>query len=161
MNQEEGIRQQIWDGLLDTDRTIRYCDELASRSLSRHRLLSGGLVAASAGVATPLLSPLPDYVSAIFLAVVVVIGIWSLMADYATKSAVCLSLCQQYQELKLEWKTLWFHGATQAEVTRLSNRTHQISRNINIPNDHALNRKTTEETYATLPFEFRWEAQQQ
>ena len=161
MKHEDALTQQIWDSLLDTDRSIRYCDQLASRSLFRHRLLSGGMVAASAGVATPLLSPLPEFVAAIFFAGVVVIGIWSLLADYATRAAVSRSLCERYQELKIEWKNLWYQGANQAEVNVLSNKLHQISRNVNIPHDKDLDQKTTEETYSVLPFEFRLETQQQ
>ena len=61
MNNEDGLTQQIWDGLLDTDRAIRYCDKLARKSLRWHPLLSGGLVAASCGVAMPLLSPLLEF----------------------------------------------------------------------------------------------------
>ena len=51
MNNEDGLTQQIWDGLLDTEREIRYCDKLAERSVRFHKWLSGALVAASAGVA--------------------------------------------------------------------------------------------------------------
>ena len=161
MENEDGLTQQIWDGLIDTERDIRYYDKLANKSLRWHRWLSGLLVAASCGVATPLLSPLPEEVSAFFLAGVVAIGILSLLADYATKAAVSRSLCQRYQELKIEWKNLWYQGATQNEVNALSAKCLQTSRNITFIGDDALNQRTTEEAYLTLPREFGLEISKQ
>ena len=154
MNHEDGVRQQIWDGLLDIEREIRYCQSLSDRSDRFHKCLSGALVAASAGVAAPLLSPLPDFFAALFFAAVVVIGIWNLLADYATTAVICRLLCERYQELKQEWKTLWFKGATQTEVNALMARCRQVGSNVHIPHNEALNKRTTNEAYQTLPYEF-------
>ena len=153
MNQEDGLTQQIWDGLLDIEREIRYCHRLAERSARLHRWLSGALVAASAGVAAPLLSPLPDFFAALFFAAVVVIGIWNLLADYATTAVICRLTGERYQDLKQEWKTLWFQGATQSDINALMEKCRRAAANVYIPRDESLNRKTTVEAYEVLPYE--------
>ena len=154
MEHEDGLTQQIWDGLLDIEREIRYCHRLAERSVRLHKWLSGALVAASAGVAAPLLSPLPDLVAGFFFTAVVVIGIWTLLADYATTGVVCRLLGERYQELKQEWKTLWFEGGTQADINALMEKCQQVGANVYIPQDEALNKRITKEAYQTLPYEF-------
>ena len=154
MEHEDGLTQQIWDGLLDIEREIRYCHRLSERSVRFHKWLSGALVAASVGVAAPLLSPLPDFVAGFFFAAVVVIGIWTLLADYATTAAVCRLLGERYQDLKQEWKTLWFEGGTQADINALMEKCQRVGANVYIPQNEALNKRITKEAYQTLPFEF-------
>ena len=155
MDHRDALTRQIWVGMLDTERAIRYCDKLADKSLRRHRFLSVSLVAASVGVAAPLLEPIPAYVAAIFLAIVAITAIGSLVTDYATKAVVCRVVCVQYRELSEEWRQLWYGEPSQADVNALREKYNRISNNYyDFPSDDALNEKAKDEAYKTLPSEF-------
>ena len=127
MDHRDALTRQIWVGMLDTERAIRYCDKLADKSLRRHRFLSVSLVAASVGVAAPLLEPIPAYVAAIFLAIVTITAIGFLVTDYATKAVVCRVVCGQYRELSEEWRQLWYGEPSQADVNALRGKYNRIS----------------------------------
>ena len=155
MDHRDALTRQIWVGMLETERAIRYCDKLAAKSLRRHRFLSVSLVAASVGVAAPLLAPLPAYVAAIFLAIVAITAIGSLVTDYATKAVVCRVVSVQYRDLSEEWRQLWYGSPYQADVNALREKYNRISNNYyDFPSDDALNEKAKDEADKTLPSEF-------
>ena len=136
-------------------REVLYCDKLADKSLRRHRFLSVSLVAASVGVAAPLLEPIPAYVAAIFLAIVTITAIGFLVTDYVTKAVVCRVVCGQYRELSDEWRQLWYGEPSQADVNALREKYNRISNNYyDFPSGDALNEKAKDEAYKTLPSEF-------
>ena len=155
MDHRDALTQQIWVGMLDTERAILYCDKLASRSLRRHQLLSIGLTLASCGVAIPLLLPLPEFVAVIFLAVVACTAVFFLVADFSQKNAVCRMVCGQYRELSSEWRNLWYGEASQVDVNALRDKFNRLSNNYhNFTNDDSLNEKAKDEADRSLQSEF-------
>ena len=147
---QDALTQQIWDGLISTERAMRYSHILANKSLRWHRWLSGALVAAACGVATPFLLPFPEYVGGAFFACVALISIWYLVTDYPTQAVTCRMLSDQYTELKAEWKRLWYVGASQDDVDRLREKLNRIGRNVNFPDDDGAEKKATDDAYDVL-----------
>ena len=150
----DDIHQQIWVGITDTDRVIRYYDMLSDKLRLKHQVISALLAAIACGAAVPLLTRLPDYLAAVMFFIVAVATIWLLIADYSSKATAARLFCDQYRYLAAEWRQLWYGKPTQAQIDALWEKYNRITGGYDIPVDNKLNRRAMEEADAILPSEF-------
>ena len=148
------MHQQIWVGITDTDRVIRYYDMLSDKLRLKHQVISALLAAIACGAAVPLLTRLPDYLAAVMFFIVAVATIWLLIADYSSKATAARLFCDQYRYLAAEWRQLWYGEPTQAQIDALGGKYNRITGGYDIPVDNKLNRRAMEEADAILPSEF-------
>ena len=144
------MHQQIWVGITDTERLVRYYGRLADKLRFRHQVLSALLAAIACGAAVPLLTRLPDYLGAGLFFLVALATVWLLKADYSAKATAASLFCAQYGYLALEWRELWYGEPTQARINELGAKYRRIASDYAIPVDHKLNRQAMEEADAAL-----------
>ena len=100
-------RNDVWQGLLDIARLVRYYEALSDRHRRHHfaiRLLL--LIAATGGVAA-LLELLPDGIQILSGALVAVLVALDFVTDYAKKAAVLHAISIECSALEIEWEDLW------------------------------------------------------
>ena len=148
------MHQQIWVGITDTERMVRYYGMLADKLRFRHQVLSALLAAIACGAAVPLLTRLPDYLGAGLFFLVALATIWLLKADYSAKAAAASLFCDQYGYLAREWRDLWYGEPTQARINGLWEKYQRIASGYDIPTDPKLNWKAMEEADAVVLNEF-------
>ena len=146
--------QQIWNGILDTDRMIRYYGMLSDKLRFRHQVASVVLAAIACGAAVPLLTQLPNYLAAVMFFLVAVATIWLLKADYSSKSTAASIFAAQYGYLAIEWRGLWFGQPSQQQIDALWEKYHRIAGGYDIPEDTKLNWKAMYESDLVLTSEF-------
>ena len=103
------LRNDIWQELLDSDRFVRYYEALANHYRRKHltTLLFLAAGAASSVAAVFELLPERDMVQIVANAVVGVMALWVLFADYAKKAEVANSISTRCSGLDIEWRNLW------------------------------------------------------
>lgn len=67
---------------------------------------STALVVAAGGTVAPLLTPLPELVTAVAAVVVAILAVWSVVAKYEARATLATSFWEQYGDLKMEWRRL-------------------------------------------------------
>ena len=149
------MHEQIWVGITDTDRLIRYYAMLADKLRLRHQILSVLLAAIACGAAVPLLTKLPNWLAAAMFLLVALATLWLLKADYSAKATAATLFALHYGYLAVEWRQLWYGQPTQEQITALQQKYHQIAGGYDIPIDHKLNHKAMEAADAALPSEFQ------
>lgn len=100
-------RNDVWQGLLDIARLVRYYEALSDRHRRNYftiRLLL--LIAATGGVAA-LLELLPDGIQILAGALVAVLVALDFVTDYAKKAAVLHAISIECSALEIEWEDLW------------------------------------------------------
>ena len=99
--------QQVWSGIVESERHFRYYDRLHSRMERYHVLLMVIIGIGSTGAAVSLLGYLPDMVAAVMYFVVAASAAIAFVADFSKKSAIASVICSQYANLTTDWKRLW------------------------------------------------------
>ena len=137
----------IWYGLVEAERAVRYCDKLRNRSRHLHRLSGALLTGVALFSATPLITPIPDFIASVFFFAVAVIAIWCLHSDYGAKAASLRSASSQFKVLRDDWGSLWSNpDASQVEIDDLWGRYTSISNMYtDIDEDDNINKVATDE----------------
>ncbi len=99
--------QQVWLGLLDSERLIRYYGRMASRLYRWHLIATAFIAIGSTAAAASLLTHLPIYVSASLSMAVVAVALWSSYFDYSKKAAIASTTGDQCSNIALDWERLW------------------------------------------------------
>ena len=99
--------QQVWSGIVESERHFRYYDRLHSRMERYHVLFMVIIGIGSTGAAVSLLGYLPDMVAAVMYFVVAASAAIAFVADFSKKSAIASVICSQYANLTTDWKRLW------------------------------------------------------
>ena len=131
----------------------RYFEKLARRMQLWQRGLATLLVVAAGGTVTPLLTPLPELVTAVAAVLVALLAVWNVVAKYETKATLANSFWEQYGSLKMEWRRLWYEGASAAEVWRLEQRYMDIPKGHDFVTDDGLNKKASKEAQSVVELE--------
>ena len=142
---QEPLTRQIWVGMLDSERAVRYCGKLAGKMKFRHQMLSAVLTVMACGAIAPVLAPVPQFIAGVALAFVALLSVWFLLADYSGKAATSRAVGGQYRDLVNEWRVLWYGEATQGNINALQHRFDQVHKGDDLGNDQALNEKAMNE----------------
>ncbi len=148
--------EQIWEGIVETDRGIRYYGKLSGKHRARHQWLSGILAVFATGAAVPLITQLPDWLSAILFLGVAGGTIASLMLNYSSKATAAHLFSEQFQHLGVEWRQLWYGQPTQAQIDALWEKFYRIPSGFELGVDRKLNAKAQHEGNQVLPGEFAY-----
>lgn len=100
-------RAEVWQGLWDSQRMVRYYQALHGHYLRRNRVTMWALVVFGTGAFVALWERMPDIAQPLVGLAVAVTSLWVLFADYAAKAAVAQSIAAQCEELATEWATLF------------------------------------------------------
>ena len=149
------MRERVWEGILNTDRMIRYFSSLRRKNRTIHSWMVRGTVIGASGAVVSLLAQAPGPVAAAVLFVVSVLTIWASIADYSGKAAMAAAIASQYEDLAVEWKNLWYGKITPEVVNALELRYNKIASGWPLDEDTNLNQKAQEETYEIIPTAFR------
>ena len=141
---------QIWMGMLDAERAVRYCEKFSDKMKFRHQLMSTVLALFAGGAVAPVLAPVPQYLTGIALAIVAVLSIWFLLADYSGKAATSKAVAAQYRDLVVDWQALWVGEATQQEILRTQQRFARVHSGGDLGNDRKLNKEAMNEAERIL-----------
>ena len=112
------MTQQIWNGLLESDRVARYYSMLSDRLRLRHNILTAILIILVTAAAASLLAHLPDWISAIVIFMTACISAWLYVSDYSGKATAASLFSDQYGRLHTKWAQLWYSDAPTMEEIR-------------------------------------------
>lgn len=154
-------RQEVWQELLDIDRTCRYYEAVQS-SATRYRfgirIATLLLIAGSIAAILDLLPWFNSIVAAIVAVVVTGLTVWDAVADYSKKAAIAQTIHFQCSKLRVEIRDLWLsvddetvdEAEMRQQVRNLALRSKE-SENwagfVDITTDQRLNKKTTKAAY--------------
>ena len=149
--------QQIWDGILDSERLVRYFLRRSDRLRLTQQVLTAVLVTATSGAVVSLLGHFHTGVSAGVMVSVAALSVWLYLADYAGKAEAARLVHLQYKDLAIEWRRLWYSAdvADQSDIHRLRSRDTAIASSCHIPVNRRLNEECAGEVYATIQNEFQ------
>lgn len=103
----EGTRNEVWLGLWDARRMVRYYQAVHGRYQRWNRITLWVLVVFGTSALVPVWDRIPDVAQPAAGLLVAAMSLWILFADYAAKSAVAHSIAVQCEELASEWATLF------------------------------------------------------
>ena len=148
--------QQIWLGVIDSDRYYRYYAKLARKLRKWQTVFDWLLVlplASMAGLlATQFLEGAPlGVVLSLLAATVSGLVVWQWRNQYGTKAAAAAIISTQYKALGEDWRRLWFQGANDDVLLAiLTERTISIGTQYDLPLDEKLNIEATDESYSIV-----------
>ena len=147
--------RQIWTGILNADRHLRYYSAVEGKMRQRHLATSFVIITAGSGGAVALLLELPEFVAAGVFAAVAATTIWSTLMNYAGKAAMAEACAIQFGELKVAWTALSYDNeVTQDRIKDLQMRSNIIPRGLDLSEDRGLSQRAERETYELVPHEF-------
>lgn len=149
------MTDQVWLGILNTDRAIRYCSALSDRFQSRHRLFTFGITIAAPIAAVSVLSQMPDWLPAVILLASTVAGIWAYLADYSGKAATASAARSQFMDLATEWRELWYSGNFSYDrIVNLQLKYTKIDGGLSLEEDTNLNSRVQADSDRVIEQEF-------
>ena len=110
-------RTEIWQGLWDAKRMVRYYQSMHKRYQTKNQVTMWLLVVLGTSALAVLWDKMPGLVQTIMGLAVAGMSLWILFADYAAKSAVAHSISLQCDELVNEWTDLFAKVAIASETT--------------------------------------------
>lgn len=148
------VRDQVWDGILDTDQMMRYYGMLSDKLRRKHSWLTWTTVLAAATAIVPLVVNFPTWISILAFAVVAGATLWAIHSNYPSKATAAMLFSEQYGQLSTEWRRLWFGNPTFEDVAALRDRYTRVPAGYEVETDEGLNEKAQREAYAIIPREF-------
>ena len=153
---------QVWLGLLDAERLLRYYGALAARLQRWHMGLTAFVAVGSTGALGALLFDAPEYVPEVLAAAVAAAALWASYYGYASKAAVAEATRDGCADLALEWRDLWTRLASldddeaAEQVMRLRRREEMATARVpaHLAADQRLNERCAAETYRVLGDEY-------
>ena len=126
------MSEQIWEGIVETDRLIRYFHKLSVKHRKRHQITAWGLAVFATGSAGTMIARLPEWSSAILFLIVACVAIASLMLNDSAKSTAARMIADQFQLLGREWRQLWYGECTQEQIETLWAKFYHIPAGVDI-----------------------------
>ena len=149
------MTEQVWTGILESDRLSRYYAALADKSRKKHQWLSVGITLAASSALVTFLTQLPEFIAGGFLVGVAFATVWTLYADYSGKAVMADVIANQYRDLSTEWSKLWYGGEeTFEKIQELQLLDNRIAEKYPLNEDEKLLKKAQEEAYGYMPKEF-------
>ena len=115
-------RNDVWHGLLDAVRLVRYYEALSNRNLRWRQLTRLLLLAVATSAIAALLGLLPEMAQRLVYGFVAILAAWDLTFDFAKKAAVLHQISVGCTALENEWGQLWSDvdrdDAEDAEIRR-------------------------------------------
>ena len=161
--------QQVWLGLLDSERLVRYYGRLGSRLYRWHLAATAFIAIGSTAAAASLLTHLPTYVSASLSMTVVAVALWSSYFDYSKKAAIASTTGDQCGKIAFEWERLWVElinledGEVHERVISLKRDMSAVTSSAvqyNLMNDK-LNEQCAREAYEAAQVQFAFSGRDQ
>lgn len=148
--------QQIWDGIVDAERMVRYFQRLSDKLRLWQQILTIVLVTAASGAVASLLAEFDASIAAFVMVGVAGGSTWLYFADYSGKAAAARMFHFQYKALASEWRRLWYSVdvVDQSDVQALKAQENALSSMFQIPIDRKLNEKCSGEVYEIVRNEF-------
>ena len=142
------MTNQIWIGLLESEKLLRYYSELSDKLGKRSTYLELALLVPGSGVLAVLvyhfLEGSSQLLALVFISSLVsgIVG-WLRVAQYSKKAAIAGVIAVQCRALRDDYKRLWYRGEEDIETflvlhTRLSS--------VGASLDHHVDKKLSEET---------------
>ena len=161
MASDHNVRQ-VWLGLLDAERMVRYYQALAVRMQRWHTALTAFVAFGSTGAVGSLIVGVPELVAGALAAAVAAAGVWTFYYGHALKAAMLAVTAESCAKLTLRWRDLWarLEGLDEAEawqeVQRL--RGEELEATGRVPAGLAvrsrLNEQCAKDAYAVLGEEY-------
>lgn len=156
------MRQQVWVGILDSAKYVRYYSLLERKYGKLHFWSSVFLTLAACGAIAPLVGLLTDIISvnigaiitAILFVVVAILTVIIHYAGFAAKATAARLFSDQFQYLEQQWRLLWYEDANEQQVQSLRNECIRLVSGFDLPVDDALNDKAEKEVYESVPKDF-------
>lgn len=149
------MREQVWMGILESDRLGRYYSAIADKARKKHQLLSVGITLAASSALAVFLTQLPEFFAGGFLVSVAFATVWTLYADYSGKAVMADVAANQYRDLSTEWRKLWYsEEITQEKIQEFQRLDNRIAEKYPLNEDDKLAQKAQEDAYGFIPQEF-------
>ena len=103
----ERTRTEIWQGLWDAKRMVRYYQMVHKRYQTLNQATMWILVVLGTSALAVLWDKMPPLVQAAMGLAVAGMSLWVLFADYAAKAAVAHSIALRCEEFAIEWTNLF------------------------------------------------------
>ena len=103
----ERTRTEVWQGLWDAHRMVRYYQAMHGRYQLFNRVSMWALVVFGTSAFATIWERMPDIVLPIAGLLVAGGALWVLFADYAAKSAIAHAIAKQCDDLVSKWATLF------------------------------------------------------
>lgn len=153
---------QVWLGLLDAERLLRYYGALAARLPRWHLGLTAFVAIGSTGALGALLLDAPVWVPEVLAAAVAAVAVWTSYYGHASKAAVAEASRDGCADLALAWRDLWTRisalddGDAAEEIATLRRREEMATARIpaHLTANHRLNERCAEEAYQVLGDEY-------
>ncbi len=154
------MTQQIWTGLLDSERLTRYYSRLADKYTFRQRLLLAVIVLS--GLSTDVviivnsLQGTPMGIALLVLSgIATLAGVVNFWLQDSVKANSARLISNQYATLYNDWKRLWYQEKPDEElVAVLTERLVSIGAALDCPDDHDLNKQAESEADRVVGGEF-------
>ena len=122
---------QVWEGLLESERLNRYYGRMAERFGRRHLWAMWSIALLSSGAVGTLLASLQSWVPLTLAALTAALALWASYNDYSRKGALAAAIAGQCMDLVQEWERLWRRGLysedTPARVDELAQKINRIT----------------------------------
>ena len=164
---------QVWYGMVDSERLSRYYMALADTMTSKHYWWTFGVLVTAAGVPASLAFDLPDWAegwaTAAMSAGVIGITIWTVCADYSRKAVAAAIIADRCRILAQQWKSLWVNQNSYdtddfiSEIKTLTKRMEEATASqeiawIQLRPNNKLHDRCTNEAENILESEFKAQA---
>ena len=103
----EQTRNDVWRGLLDMARLVRYYEKPSDRQRRNHLVTPFLLLGAAGGGIAALLDLLPTNMQLFASGMIALLVAWDFVADYAKKAAILRTIGLECSALESEWRELW------------------------------------------------------
>ena len=100
-------RTEIWQGLWDAKRMVRYYEQMHERYRKRNLMTMLLLVTLGTSALATLWEKMPAEFQPIAGVLVAAVSLWILLADYAAKAATALSIAHRCGDLAADWADLF------------------------------------------------------
>ena len=153
---------QVWLGLLDAERLLRYYGKLAARLQRWHMAFTAFVALGSTSAVGALLFGAPDWVPEILAAAVAASALWLSYYGHASKAAVAEAARDGCADLALSWRDLWARVADLEdeelgqEVTALRRREEMATARVpaHLAANEQLNERCAAEAYGVVGDEY-------
>ena len=160
---------QVWYGMVDSERVSRYYMALADKMTSRHYWWTFGVLVTAAGVPASLAFDLPDWATAAISTGVIGITIWTVCAEYSRKAVAAAIIADRCRILAQKWKSLWVNQKRYStdgfisKIETLNKRMEEATASreiawIQLRTDDKIHKRCTHEAETNLEFEFKEQA---
>ena len=151
------MREQVWLGILDTERLTRYYQRKSDHLRRINNWLSFAMAISSTAAMASLIAQVPELLASVLLLLAGGLALWLRQFDYSGKATAANLFCDQYVALAVEWRRLWY-GADAAEddIYALQKRQSRITLGYgDLAVDRSLNLECEEEADKIVQAEFQ------